>query len=181
MTRAGDGASPVSTVILKRNPLGKRPIGSGGSHMPETPQQYTQRILGYVDAQEPLKVLANTPRRLSSIVSRSSPAKLRKKPAPEKWSIGEVAAHLADAEIVLGWRVRSVLGAPGTPIQAYMIRMHGRRPANMTSAIRARVLHYSRPSARRILRSISRSRRSNGSCMACTPSAGRKAWSRSSG
>jgi hypothetical protein len=32
---------------------------------------------------------------------------------------GEIVAHLADAEIVIGWRVRSILGAPGTPIQAF--------------------------------------------------------------
>jgi hypothetical protein len=33
--------------------------------------------------------------------------------------VAEILAHLADAEIVIGWRLRSILGAPGTPIQAY--------------------------------------------------------------
>ena len=42
-----------------------------------------------------------------------------KRPAPEKWSAGEILAHLADSEIVVGWRLRQILGAPGTPIQAY--------------------------------------------------------------
>ena len=87
--------------------------------MPETVQQYTQRILGYVEGQESLKVLAASPKKLERLIGRASAAKLRKKPAPGKWSIAEVAAHLADVEIVIGWRVRSVLGAPGTPIQAY--------------------------------------------------------------
>jgi len=87
--------------------------------MQETPQQYTQRILGNLDGQKPLTVLAATPNKLSRIVSRVSAAKLSKRPAPGKWSVAEIAAHLADAEIVLAWRVRSVLGAPGTPIQAY--------------------------------------------------------------
>ena len=87
--------------------------------MPETAQQYTQRIVGYVDGQDPLKVQAATPKKLERLIGRISPARARKRPAPDKWSIGEVAAHLADAEIVLGWRVRAVLGAPGTPIQAY--------------------------------------------------------------
>ena len=50
---------------------------------------------------------------------RRSPAKLRKRPAPEKWSAAEILAHLADAEIVASWRLRSILGAPGTPIQAF--------------------------------------------------------------
>jgi hypothetical protein len=46
-------------------------------------------------------------------------SKLGKRPAPEKWSAGEILAHLADSEIVIGWRLRQILGAPGTPIQAY--------------------------------------------------------------
>lgn len=87
--------------------------------MPETVQQYTQRILGYVSEQDPLKVLAATPPRLARLIGKVPASKAKKKPAPGKWSIGEVAAHLADVEIVIGWRVRSILGAPGTPIQAY--------------------------------------------------------------
>ena len=43
-------------------------------------------------------------------------AKLRKRPAPGKWSVSEILAHLADAEIVGSFRMRLILGAPGTPI-----------------------------------------------------------------
>ncbi len=87
--------------------------------MQETPQQYTQRILGNVAGQEPLKVQSATPKKLERIMARASTARLKKRPAPDKWSIGEILAHLADAEIVTAWRVRSILGAPGTPIQAF--------------------------------------------------------------
>jgi len=31
----------------------------------------------------------------------------------------EILAHLADSEIVTGWRMRQILGAPGTPIQPF--------------------------------------------------------------
>ena len=86
--------------------------------MQETPQQYTQRILGHVAGQEPLKVLAATPKKLDRLVAQASAAKLRKRPAPDKWSVIEILAHLADVEIVVGWRVRSILGAPGTAVQA---------------------------------------------------------------
>jgi DinB superfamily len=85
----------------------------------ETPQQYTQRILGHVAGQEPLKVQAATPRKIERLIAKASAAKLRKRPAPDKWSAAEILAHLADVEIVVGWRVRSILGAPGTPVQAY--------------------------------------------------------------
>ena len=46
-------------------------------------------------------------------------AKLRERPAPEKWSVSEIIAHLADGEIVGAFRLRSILGAPGSPVAAY--------------------------------------------------------------
>ncbi len=87
--------------------------------MSETPQQYTQRILGHTQGQEPLKVQATTPKKLQKLVKGVSSAKLRKRPGREKWSVAEILAHLADAELVVSWRMRAVLGAPGTPIQAF--------------------------------------------------------------
>jgi hypothetical protein len=85
----------------------------------ETPQQYTQRILSHTQGQDPLKTQAATPKKLERLIKGVSPAKLRKKPAPEKWSVAEIIAHLADSEIVIGWRMRAILGAPGSDIQAY--------------------------------------------------------------
>ena len=87
--------------------------------MSETPQAYTQRILGQLGGQDPLKVQSATPSRLGRLIGRASAARLRKRPAPGKWSVGEILAHMADAEIVTAWRIRQILGAPGTPIQAY--------------------------------------------------------------
>jgi hypothetical protein len=87
--------------------------------MSETPQQYIQRILGNVEGQNALKVQSTTAKKLERLVKGVPAAKLRKRPAPSKWSVVEILAHLADVEIVLGWRVRSILGAPGTPIQAF--------------------------------------------------------------
>src|SRR5580704_7478490 len=91
----------------------------GVSLMPETAQQYTQRILGHVVGKNALKVQMETPKRLAGLIKNVSPAKLRKRPAPDKWSVTEILAHLGDAEIVTAWRIRSILGAPGTAIQAY--------------------------------------------------------------
>jgi DinB superfamily len=85
----------------------------------ETPQQYIQRILGQLDGQDPLKVQTATPKKIERLIKGVPASKLRKKPAPGKWSAGEILAHLADCEIVTGWRVRQILGAPGTPIQAF--------------------------------------------------------------
>jgi hypothetical protein len=87
--------------------------------MKETPQEYTKRIVGNVVARDPMKVLAATPKKLEQLIRRRTAAKLRKRPSPEKWSVSEIIAHLADNELVRGWRIRQILGAPGTPIQAF--------------------------------------------------------------
>jgi len=87
--------------------------------MQETPQEYIKRILGNVEGFDPLKVQAGTARKLERLIKGVPASRLRKRPAPEKWSAGEILAHLADSEIVVGWRLRQILGAPGTPIQAY--------------------------------------------------------------
>ena len=87
--------------------------------MSETPQQYTQRILGHAQGQDPIKLQSATPKKLARLIKGVSTVKLRKRPAPDKWSVAEILVHLADVEIVVGWRMRSILGAPGTPIQAF--------------------------------------------------------------
>jgi DinB superfamily len=87
--------------------------------MQETPQQYTERVVGYVEGKKPLAVQAATPKKLASLIKGVPASKLRKRPAPDKWSVGEILAHLADAEIVGGFRMRLILGAPGTPVAAF--------------------------------------------------------------
>jgi hypothetical protein len=87
--------------------------------MNETPQQYTQRILSYVEGKGPLAVQAATAEKLDQLIKGVPMSALRGRPAPEKWSASEIIAHLADAEIVIGYRLRLVLGSPGATIVAY--------------------------------------------------------------
>lgn len=87
--------------------------------MQETAQEYKQRIFGYLAEQDPLKIQSATSKKLVRLLARASASKLRKPPAPGKWSVSEIVAHLADVEIVVGYRIRTILGAPGTNIQAF--------------------------------------------------------------
>ncbi len=87
--------------------------------MSETAQQYTQRILANAQGQDPIKVQSTTNKKLTRLIKGVPTSRLRKRPAPERWSVAEILAHLADVEIVIGWRMRSILGDPGTPVQAY--------------------------------------------------------------
>jgi hypothetical protein len=87
--------------------------------MNETIEQYKQRIQSYAAGKEPLKVQAKTAEKIEKLIKRIPKSKLRKRPAPDKWSITEIIAHLEDAEIVTSYRIRRILGAPGTQIEAY--------------------------------------------------------------
>jgi len=87
--------------------------------MRETAQQYIQRILGHVEGQDAIKVQRGTAPKLKKLISGLTPKQLKWRPEPGKWSIAEIVAHLADVEIVASWRMRSVLGANGTPIQPF--------------------------------------------------------------
>jgi uncharacterized damage-inducible protein DinB len=87
--------------------------------MQETVEQYKQRIMGHVNGQNPLKVQAATAGKIEKLIKGVPKARLKKRPAPGKWSVGEILAHIVDTEIVAGYRMRSILGAPGTPIPAF--------------------------------------------------------------
>jgi hypothetical protein len=87
--------------------------------MKETVEQYIQRISGYTEGKQPLAVQTATAKKLERLIKGVPARKLRKRPEPEKWSVAEILAHLADAEIVGGFRMRLILGAPGTPIAAF--------------------------------------------------------------
>jgi uncharacterized damage-inducible protein DinB len=87
--------------------------------MQETPEQYRKRMLSNIEKQEPLKVQAATAKKIERLLKGVPAAKLRKRPAPGKWSVAEIVAHIADAELAGSWRMRLILGAPGTPIAAF--------------------------------------------------------------
>jgi DinB family protein len=88
--------------------------------MAESVQQYVDRIKSYLGNEDFLTVLSNTSRRLHELLDGASDLEVQARPAPGKWSVIEQLAHLADVEIVVGYRVRTILGAgDGVAIQAF--------------------------------------------------------------
>lgn len=87
--------------------------------MPETAEEYIHRILGYVEGQDAMKVQRVTASKLKKSIQGLTPKQLKWRPEPTKWSIAEILAHLADAEIVASWRMRSVIGENGITIQPF--------------------------------------------------------------
>lgn len=84
--------------------------------MPETAEEYRQRLFSYLGGSDHMKLLAAAPGKLAKLLKGVSAAKARRRPAPGKWSIAEIVAHVADTELVGGYRIRAILGAPGTQI-----------------------------------------------------------------
>jgi DinB superfamily len=87
--------------------------------MAETIEQYKQRIMGHLAGKDPLTIQAGTAKQIEKLIKGVSKSRLTKRPAPGKWSVVEILAHIADTEIVAGYRTRSILGAPGSPIPAF--------------------------------------------------------------
>lgn len=87
--------------------------------MQETPQEYITRILGYQAGKRPLKVQQATVKKIERLIKGVPKKKLMTRPEPGKWSVAEILAHLADTELVAGFRIRLILGANGATIQAF--------------------------------------------------------------
>ncbi len=87
--------------------------------MQETAQQYITRMLGYQEGMDPLKVQQETAKKIERLIKGVSKKKLMIRPEPSKWSAAEIIAHLADAELVGGFRMRLMLGENGATIQAF--------------------------------------------------------------
>lgn len=85
----------------------------------ETPQTYAARILSCVGGQEPWAVVASTAERLRELIDGRTVEQLSWTPGPGRWSIVQIVAHLADAEVVAAWRFRSILAVDGIPLQPF--------------------------------------------------------------
>ncbi len=79
----------------------------------------TVAYLGQVRKQGALRLQATTPARLRRAMAELSRADLARRPAPGKWSIKEIICHLADVEVVNGWRYRMILAQSGSPLTAF--------------------------------------------------------------
>jgi len=85
--------------------------------MAETFEEYRTRVLGYLGGRDPMRVLQSTPARLERRIGGASRRTLGRRPAVGKWLVVEILAHLADAELAMGWRFRNMLATPGVTLQ----------------------------------------------------------------
>ena len=72
-----------------------------------------------IEGRDAAQVIAETPVRLGLILDGLSTAEVETRPAPGKWCVREIVAHLADCEIAWGWRLRQVYGEDHVTIQPF--------------------------------------------------------------
>lgn len=87
--------------------------------MPNDAQSYIDRMLAFVGDDDPMAILADTPLRLTDLIAGADDVLCGWRPEPSRWSINEIAAHMADAELVAGYRIRMILASDGVAIQAF--------------------------------------------------------------
>ena len=80
---------------------------------------YTAALLDLLGSRDPLTVLKTTASAASDAIAGVPGARLSTPEAPGKWSVRQVLAHLADSEVVWGWRLRMILAHDRPPIQGY--------------------------------------------------------------
>jgi hypothetical protein len=78
---------------------------------------YIQRVLGYLGDQDPITVLQQTPSRLEHLLETLSPADIETSYEEGKWTAREILAHLADVELMLGYRLRQAVAETKYQIQ----------------------------------------------------------------
>jgi hypothetical protein len=89
----------------------------------------TQRYLSALAKKDPVKSMAGAPDRIAKLLRGLDEKTMAKRPAPGKWSIKEVIAHLADGEFMVGSRIRMVASMErpvliGYDQDAFVERLH---------------------------------------------------------
>jgi DinB family protein len=86
---------------------------------PETPDQYRQRFKSYVQGKDPMAMQQEAIGTLERLTAGVPEEKLRLKPAPQKWSVLEIVAHLAEDELVTSWRYRQMIEHHGVALMGF--------------------------------------------------------------
>jgi hypothetical protein len=80
---------------------------------------YRERLLGLLGDRNPLEALEANSKRVETVARRLGDAGLSRSYGPGKWTGKQILAHLADAEIGIGFRIRQVLSEENHRIQPW--------------------------------------------------------------
>lgn len=87
--------------------------------MRETAEQYQKRLAEYIDGQGPLTIQSLTAKKLERLITEAPVSELTRRPQPDKWSIIEIIAYLAEDELVSSWRYRQMIKQKGAILNGF--------------------------------------------------------------
>ena len=73
----------------------------------------------HLDGRDPVAIMAETAERLHSLLDGHTPEQIETPPGPNKWSLRELMAHLADCEVAWSWRIRQTLASDNPTLQPF--------------------------------------------------------------
>jgi hypothetical protein len=80
---------------------------------------YQEKLDAFIEGKDPLALQSETIRILAELLDGVPQANLQRRPAPGKWSVAEIVAHLAEDELVSSWRYRQMIENSGCPLPAF--------------------------------------------------------------
>ena len=81
--------------------------------------EHLARIRHKAESKDPLVQQSESPRVLAELIVRASDKHLAKRPAANKWSVGEILAHLAEDEVASAWRYRQMVEHSGIELAGF--------------------------------------------------------------
>jgi hypothetical protein len=94
-------------------------LSNSASSTPDEVQSYVAAILRALGSRDPLEVLAEMPEALRQAVAGLTPEQEGTPERPGKWSVRQVVQHLADSELVGGFRFRMILAHDAPELPGY--------------------------------------------------------------
>jgi hypothetical protein len=92
---------------------------NSASGAPDRARSYIAAILELLGKRDPLEVLRRTPDELRRLMAGIDRPRLTRPEGPGKWAARDVVQHLADNELVWGFRLRMTLAHDRPPLAGY--------------------------------------------------------------
>ena len=81
--------------------------------------QYKSKLEAYTEGRDFLAMQSDAPRIIADLIAGLPERTLRLRPLPDKWSVAEIIAHLAEDELISSWRYRQMIETSGCPLAGF--------------------------------------------------------------